>query len=390
MNRLLVMLVLCGIFWICCFGACNEDDASTTSTGPDATTDDDDDDDDDNNDNNDDNNNDNDNNDNNDDNDDITPPEPDYDMEFEGFGAGATGGEGGETVTVTSLADDGEGTLRQLLREAAGPTIVQFGVEGTITLESVLDLPSDLTLDARGKDITLTKNGLRIQAQENIIIMNLALIDIDGDIGDGLQILDESHDIIVFHCRFDNEGLMPFIEDHPDEMISIVWGSYNISISWCRFSNHDKTLLFGNGDAPPELDEQIAVTLHHNLFENTGRRHPFLRYGRVDLYNNIVRDWTIYLKWPYGTRSWTDAEILAERNWYEQDNPLYFVGAYFGEGGAIKQVDNVQTQPWIVLLEHRPELVFERPYEAKIDEPTQEWCEMLEQHTGNTMPLPAE
>jgi len=320
--------------------------------------------------------------------DDTAPPLPDYDTEFEGYGADATGGAGGETATVTSLSDDGPGTLRQILNDATGPLIVEFDVDGVIELQHVLDIPSDVTIDARGRDVTISDNGFRIQEKENIILMNLAFVDISGETGDSIQIADDSRDIVIFHCRFDSTGLMPFIPDVPDEQISIIWGSGDITISWCRFSNHDKVLLFGNGDAPQSIDENIRVTLHHNLFENTGRRHPFMRYGKVDLYNNIIRNWQRYLDKTYGTRSQNQGEILAERNWYEQSNPLFLLGAYYQWGGKIKQVENIRTNDWIVLMENKPDEVFTRPYTANIHEPTQAWYDMMETHTGNTMPAP--
>ncbi|MBZ0271133.1 hypothetical protein K8I61_03795 [bacterium] len=318
--------------------------------------------------------------------DDDTTPEPDYDTTWEGFGRNAIGGAGGDVAVVTTLADDGAGSLRDAVESASGPRVVTFAIDGTIALLHVLDIPDDITVDARGHDITLTQNGFRIDGAANIVVMNIAFVDVSGETGDGIQILNGAHDIAIVHCRFDSAGLMPFVEDIPDEQISIVWGATDITIEWCRFENHDKVLLIGNGDAPPEIDEDIRVTIHHSVFVNTGRRHPFLRYGQVDLFNNIVGDWTRYLEWPYGTRSSTDAEILAEANWYEQSNPLYFVGAYFEDGGRMKLVNNHAADPYIVLLEREPDLVFARPYPARVDAPSDAWRQMMMLHTGNTMP----
>ncbi len=323
------------------------------------------------------------------DDDTYAPLEPDYDTDFDGFGRDATGGEGGDVQTVTSLDDSGPGTLRDILTGATGPTIVRFAVDGEISLQSVLDLPSDITLDARGREVTVTDNGFRILAQTNIVLMNLAFRDMSTLGADSIQIHEGSRDIVIFHCFFDSAGMMPFQTDLPDEQISIIFGSGDITISWCRFTNHDKVLLFGNGDAPASVDKDIRVTLHHNLFENTGRRHPYLRYGQVDLYNNVIRNWTWYMDKTYGTRCESDGEILAEANWYAQSNPLYFRGAYARLGGKIRQVNNVVTETWIALEESQPDEVFARPYDATVNEPTADMVTMLEQHAGNTMPAPA-
>lgn len=73
------------------------------------------------------------------------------------------GGALGATLTVTSLADDGPGSLRQAVRTAnassgVADTIV-FGVNGTITLASRLpDIDDDLTIDGTGAVVTLSGN----------------------------------------------------------------------------------------------------------------------------------------------------------------------------------------------------------------------------------------
>ena len=51
----------------------------------------------------------------------------------QGFGAVSKGGEGGRAITVTTLNDNGPGSLRAALT-ARGPRVVRFAVEGTIEL----------------------------------------------------------------------------------------------------------------------------------------------------------------------------------------------------------------------------------------------------------------
>jgi pectate lyase len=316
------------------------------------------------------------------------PPQPDLDLVVEGFGAEATGGEGGTEVTVSSLDDSGPGSLREAVEGAKGPTWVRFEVEGAIALESPLDLPSDITLDARGRQLTLRDNGLRLDGVGNVLIANIAFQDVAGETGDAIQILGGAHDIAILHCSFDSSGLQPFVEDVPDEHISVVWGSTDITVAWSRFTVHDKVLLFGNGDAPAETDAAIAVTLHHNWFEQTGRRHPFLRHGRVDMANNVIKDWTRYLEYAYGIRSQEDAQVLAERNWFLQTDETYALASWTTKGGRLKLVDNRTSEDWIILDEADPDAVFERPYDLRIDELDEAWLAMMEQYTGPTMPAP--
>ena len=94
----------------------------------------------------------------------------------EGAGRFAAGGRGGPTLTVTSLADDGPGTLRAAI-DATGPRIVRFRVAGTIRLLSDLTIREGrITIDGRGgpgprqgKGIAIADHGLVVRADDVVI-----------------------------------------------------------------------------------------------------------------------------------------------------------------------------------------------------------------------------
>lgn len=69
----------------------------------------------------------------------------------------------GATLTVTSLADSGPGSLRDAITAANASAgiadTINFGVSGTITLASRLpDIDDDVTIDGKGKSITVCGN----------------------------------------------------------------------------------------------------------------------------------------------------------------------------------------------------------------------------------------
>jgi len=318
------------------------------------------------------------------------PIDPGYALPVQGFGREATGGAGGTTVEVTDYGDDGAGTLRQRLRDASGPTVVRFVRDGTIALEgSALLVPSNVTLDARGVDVRLTGFGLRLEGVENVVVLNLAFVDIDDSTGgDGIQMIG-ARDVAVLHCRFDNGGL-DFLPDIPDEQISVVAGSRDITIAWSAFRHHDKVMLLGNGDSP-ELDRELRVTLYANLFEETGRRHPFMRSGRVDMFNSIVRDWNVRLEGfgAYGSRAEADGELLLEANLYDQsDSTQPFAALTLDGDGRLRLVDNVLAQRFLVVSDREPETVFTRPYPATVHPMTDRLVAAIEAGAGNTVPAP--
>jgi len=97
----------------------------------------------------------------------------------EGFGKYASGGRGGEVVTVTSLADDGsEGTLRWAFNQHNGrPLTIVFAVNGEIALTSELRVNrADWTLagqTAPGEGIVITRNKVNFGGSQNFIVRNI-------------------------------------------------------------------------------------------------------------------------------------------------------------------------------------------------------------------------
>jgi hypothetical protein len=70
-------------------------------------------------------------------------------------------------LTVTSLADSGAGTLRDRIAAALPGDTIQFGVSGTITLNSELVLSKSLQING------LTANSLRISGNHNSRVFNI-------------------------------------------------------------------------------------------------------------------------------------------------------------------------------------------------------------------------
>src|SRR5215469_3517423 len=62
----------------------------------------------------------------------------------EGFGALATGGRGGAIVHVTTLADAGDGSLREAVSKPN--RVVVFDVAGIIRLASNMDVSDNITI----------------------------------------------------------------------------------------------------------------------------------------------------------------------------------------------------------------------------------------------------
>lgn len=213
-----------------------------------------------------------------------------------GFGMSTTGGLGGQTCTVTSLSNTGDGTLRACVNGSGdNSTIINFDVNGTIKLEKFIILTSNVTIDATGSDITITGvNGFACFGKENIIIRNLKI----RDIGSGVRLRDECKRVWLDHLYLTNIG---------DESIAIDQGSTDVTVSWTHIENTDKAILIGSSHEDIRT-KNTRVTLHHNHLA-ADQRNPNVRYATVHMFNNFI---STYLY--EGIVASQEAQVIAEAN----------------------------------------------------------------------------
>ncbi|CAJ1977728.1 unnamed protein product [Sphenostylis stenocarpa] len=219
----------------------------------------------------------------------------------EGFGRHAIGGLHGSLYLVTTLADDGPGSLREGCRRVE-PLWIVFEVSGTIHLSSFLSVSSYKTIDGRGQRVKLTGKGLRLKECEHIIVCNLEFEGGRGHDVDGIQIKPNSRHIWIDRCS---------LRDYDDGLIDITRQSTDITVSRCCFGQHDKTMLIG-ADPTHVGDRCIRVTIHHCFFDGTRQRQPRVRFGKVHLYNNYTRNWGIY-----AVCASVESQIYSQCNIYE-------------------------------------------------------------------------
>uniref|UniRef100_A0A1J3K368 Pectate lyase n=1 Tax=Noccaea caerulescens TaxID=107243 RepID=A0A1J3K368_NOCCA len=219
----------------------------------------------------------------------------------EGFGRAAVGGLNGPICHVTSLADEGPGSLREACKRPE-PLWIVFDVSGTISLSSFVHVSSNKTVDGRGQRVKITGKGLRLKQCENVIICNL---EFEGGVGpdaDAIQIKPKSNTIWIDRCSLKN---------YHDGLIDITRESTDITVSRCHFINHNKTMLIG-ADPSHVTDRCIRVTIHHCFFDGTRQRHPRVRFAKVHLFNNYTRNWGIY-----AVGAGVECQVYSQCNIYE-------------------------------------------------------------------------
>ncbi len=243
----------------------------------------------------------------------------------EGFGTRTIAGRGGKVIEVTSLADDGPGTLRAAVNDPSARIIV-FRIGGTIELKSELQINHPFVTiagqTAPGGGICIKDAGITIITHD-VLIQHIRVRPgnkgpVDADINDAVSILGP---------HGDSEGAYNVVLDHisaswgEDETVSTWYGAHDITISWSiisealnrsrhRKKTHSAGLLIG--------DNSYNVSVHHNLLAHNDFRNPLIIEGGThDIVNNVIYNWGIL-----------PAEIVD----YGSNTFLNFVGNYFVAG----------------------------------------------------------
>ncbi len=229
------------------------------------------------------------------------------------------------------------------------------------------DIPSNTTVVGATPDSGITGAALRVNGATNVIVRNLTVRDsadcfpawdpTDGAEGnwnseyDLLQVINKATHVWIDHSTFtdapnlDSSQPVYFGRHYQvhDGAVDVTNGSDLVTMSFNRFSDHDKLLLIGSTDSPTRGDPgKLRVTIHHNVFENVGQRAPRVRFGQVDVYNNhfkVNADSTV----PYGYTlgAGFDSHLHAEANAFSLPAGIEassIIGRY--KGTAITTVAN--------------------------------------------------
>ncbi|MGH8947094.1 MAG: pectate lyase family protein [Acidimicrobiia bacterium] len=279
-----------------------------------------------------------------------------------GFAGEVTGGAGGSICEVTSLENSGPGSLRECVQNP-GPVWVRFSVSGEIRLGSELILGSDTTLDGRGANVTI-RGELDLSGVDNVVIHNLA---VTGSTEDAIQIKAASSNIWLDHLD---------LSDSEDGLIDITQGSTDVTVSWTRFSNHDKVMLIGiDGDHT----QPANVTIHHCFFDHTGQRHPRLRFGQVHMFNNYLLAWI-----HYGVASSDGGQTLSEANIYQAGDDTRAVLTNMGgdpQEGTVRSAGDLALDG-AVITQRGPDSVFTPPYAYQLEVATTTLADTIAAQAG--------
>lgn len=192
---------------------------------------------------------------------------------YAGVNGTTTGGKGGQTVTVSTLA-----ALKSAV-SSSSPAIVQ--VSGTITGTGMINVGSNKTIvGLRGAK--LSGVGLMLYTVNNIIIQNLAIEKVVG--GDCITIKESTHHVWVDHCDLSADKSHGW--DYYDGLLDITNKSDYITVSWNKIHDSNIAVLIGAGYTNTDDAGKLNVTLYNNYFSNISERTPDAKFGKIHMFNN--------------------------------------------------------------------------------------------------------
>ncbi|MFE6521251.1 pectinesterase family protein [Streptomyces sp. NPDC057794] len=192
---------------------------------------------------------------------------------------GTYGGRGGETVTVKTQAE------LEKYATATEPYVIV--VAGTIPMNPVgkeIKVRSDKTIVGQGTSGHIVGGGFFLgQGVHNVIIRNLTIRDAYQGVWN-----DKEHDFDAIqmdgahHVWIDHNDLRHMA----DGLIDVRKDSTNVTVSWNRLSDNNKT--FGIGWTE---NVRTDITIHHNWIRETEQRNPSTdNAAHAHLYNNWLED----------------------------------------------------------------------------------------------------
>jgi pectate lyase len=222
--------------------------------------------------------------------------------------------------------------------------------------KNIIQLPvkSNTTIIGVSEGSGIKGCSFQINSVQNVIIRNLTLQDAYDpfpvfEANDGLNAnydlinIQQSKYIWIDHCTL--EDTLAVSDEDLDivttsDGIKTKWQVYDglcditktndfITVSWCEFKNHDKTMLIGNSDTYTADHLHQTITLHHNYFLNCRQRLPMVRFATLHIYNNyFVMDSSSGRINSYAIGVRKDSRIVSEHNYFGKGITYAFKDSY--------------------------------------------------------------
>ena len=161
-----------------------------------------------------------------------------------------------------------------------------------------------------------------------------------------------------------------------DGLFDVKGSSANITLSYCKIQDHDKTCLIGSSDTESFTGTR-TITHCNNFYLNCGQRLPFVRMSNVHSFNNYFDcDENKYYEGGVCIQPRQKAQIIAESNYFGAGMRTAFKGdsktkdiagtKVYQSGNTFKCVQD-KNKEYFTYVSSKP---FTIPYTYKLETPS--------------------
>lgn len=225
-------------------------------------------------------------------------------------GMTTTGGQGGETVTVSTLADF------TAALSGSTPRIVQYNGNLTSATAAFINIGSNKTILGMPGS-SMTGIGLLAYGTSNIIIRNMTISDVQQY--SNIVIKESAHHVWVDHCTLKSD------RDHGDQGYGYYDGLLDVgnkadyvTLTFNKLMDNSVAMLIGFKDETPEDVNYLKTTVAYNYFLRCSERQPTGRFTQdIHVMNNYHYDGGYAVGATMGTT------IRTDNNHYENINMVF-------------------------------------------------------------------
>lgn len=191
----------------------------------------------------------------------------------------------------------------------------------------MINVGSNTTIIGEGKDAGISGGGFNVSNSRNIIVRNLTMSspydffpgkDAQGNPHGRVYSIEAkgTQNLWVDHNTF-TDGSAPSGAITGDQ-IDFTDGANYATFSYNQFLSHNKSILIGSSDGMTSDKGKLNVTIDHNQFSGLSQRDPRVRFGNVEVANNLYQDSSTQSnRFQYNLGIGVEANVTSQNNAFE-------------------------------------------------------------------------
>ncbi len=191
----------------------------------------------------------------------------------------------------------------------------------------MINVGPNTTIIGEGKDAGVSGGGFNVSNSHNVIIRNLTMSspydffpgkDAQGNPHGRVYSIEAkgTQNLWVDHNTFKDGSAPPGAIS--GDQIDFTDGANYATFSYNQFLSHNKSILIGSSDGMTSDKGKLNVTIDHNLFSGLSQRDPRVRFGHVEVANNLYQDSSTQSnRFQYNLGIGVEADVTSQNNAFE-------------------------------------------------------------------------